>query len=66
MTTKLAANKDVTRELGVVVQDGGPRNLIVTVRSDGVMFLRAKGLQRQVMWKLEALYDKGVKEGRSV
>lgn len=65
MTTKLSAGKDIARELEVVVQDGGPRQLIVTVRGDGVMFLRAKGLQRQVMWKLEALYDKGVKEGRS-
>lgn len=65
MTTKLSAGKDIARELNVVVQDGGPRSLIVTVRSDGVMFLRAKGLKRQVMWKLEALYDKGVKEGRS-
>jgi len=66
MATKLAANKDIMRELEVVVQDSGPRELIVTVRGDGVMFLRAKGLQRQVMWKLEALYDKGVKEGRSM
>lgn len=65
MTTKLASDKDVARELDVVVHDGGPRNLVVTVRGDGVMFLRAKGLQRQVMWKLEALYDKGIKEGRS-
>lgn len=65
MATKLAAGKDVTRELDVVVQDNGPRNLIVTVRSDGVMFLRAKGLRQQVMWKLEALYEKGIKEGRS-
>ena len=66
MATKLAANKDIMRELEAVVQDSGPRELIVTVRGDGVMFLRAKGLQRQVMWKLEALYDKGVKEGRSM
>jgi len=65
MTTKLAAGKDIVRELNVVVQDKGARNLIVTVRSDGVMFLRAKGLQRQVMWKLDALYEKGIKEGRS-
>jgi hypothetical protein len=48
------------------VQDGGPRNLVVTLRADGVLFLRAKGLSRQVMWRLDALYDKGVKEGRSV
>jgi len=66
MTTKLSAGKDIARELDVVVQDNGPRNLVVTVRSDGVMFLRAKGLQRQVMWKLDALYEKGIKEGRSI
>lgn len=66
MTTKLPSNKDVARELEVVVQDNGPRNLVVTIRSDGVMFLRAKGLQRQVMWKLDALYEKGIKEGRSI
>lgn len=66
MTTKLAPNKDVARELEVVVQDNGPRNLVVVIRSDGVMFLRAKGLQRQVMWKLDALYEKGIKEGRSI
>jgi len=66
MTTKLAAGKDVVRELNVVVQDGGARNLIVTVRSDGVLYIRAKGLQRQVMWKLDALYEKGIKEGRSI
>jgi len=65
MTTKLAAGKDVVRELNVVVQDGGARNLIVTVRSDGVLYIRAKGLSRQVMWKLDALYEKGIKEGRS-
>lgn len=66
MSTKLAGDKDITRELGVVVQDSGGRPLIVTVRGDGVMYLRAKGLQRQVMWSLPALYDKGIKEGRSV
>jgi hypothetical protein len=66
MATKLNGSKEVVRELeSVVVHDGGPRSLIVTVRSDGVMFLRAKGLTRQVMWKLEALYEKGIKEGRS-
>jgi len=36
------------------------------VRGDGIMFLRAKGLKRQVMWKLDALYEKGIKEGRSM
>jgi len=66
MTTKLAAGKEVSRELDVLVQDNGPRYLVVTIRPDGVMYLRAKGLTRQVMWKLEALYDKGVKEGRSI
>jgi hypothetical protein len=66
MTTKLAAGKEVSRELDVLVQDNGPRHLVVTIRPDGVMYLRAKGLTRQVMWKLEALYDKGVKEGRSI
>jgi hypothetical protein len=65
MTTKMT-KKDVARELDVLVQDGGPRNLVVTLRADGVLFLRAKGLSRQVMWRLDALYDKGVKEGRSV
>jgi len=65
MTTKLT-KKDVARELDVLVPDGGPRNLVVTLRADGVLFLRAKGLSRQVMWRLDALYDKGVKEGRSV
>jgi hypothetical protein len=30
------------------------------------MYLRAKGMSRQVMWKLEALYEKGIKEGRSI
>lgn len=65
MATKLAAGKEVTREVDVVVQDNGPRNLVVTLRADGVLFIRAKGLARHVMWKLDALYDKGVKEGRS-
>jgi hypothetical protein len=66
MTTKLAGDKALTRELAVVVQDAGARELVITLRGDGVIFLRAKGLQRQVMWSLPALYDKGVKEGRSV
>lgn len=65
MTTKLAAGKEVSREVDVVVQDNGPRSLVVTLRSDGVLFIRAKGLQRHVMWKLDALYEKGIKEGRS-
>ncbi len=65
MATKLAAGKEVSREVDVVVQDNGPRSLVVTLRSDGVLFIRAKGLQRQVMWKLDALYEKGIKEGRS-
>lgn len=65
MTTKLAAGKEVSREVDVVVQDNGPRSLVVTLRSDGVLFIRAKGLQRQVMWKIDALYEKGIKEGRS-
>jgi len=65
MATKLSGGKEIVRELAIVVQDGGARNLIVTVRSDGIMYLRAKGLQRQVMWKLDALYEKGIKEGRS-
>jgi hypothetical protein len=54
------------RELAITVQDVGARELIVTVRGDGVMYLRAKGMSRQVMWKLEALYEKGIKEGRSI
>jgi hypothetical protein len=66
MTTKLAGDKALTRELAVVVQDAGARELVITLRGDGVIFLRAKGLQRQVMWSLPALYDKGVKEGRSI
>lgn len=66
MATKLDGGKEVVRELAVTVQDAGARELIVTVRGDGVMYIRAKGLQRQVMWKLEALYEKGVKEGRSI
>jgi len=66
MATKLNGGKEVVRELGVIVQDAGARELIVTVRSDGVMYLRAKGLQRQVMWKLDALYEKGIKDGRSI
>lgn len=66
MTTKLNGGKEIVRELALVVQDAGARELIVTVRGDGVMFLRAKGLQRQVMWKLNALYEKGIKEGRSI
>lgn len=66
MATKLVVGKVVERELDVPVQDSGQRNLVVTIGWDGVMYLRAKGLQRQVMWKLDALYDKGVKEGRSI
>jgi len=65
MATKLAGGKEIVRELASTVQDAGPRELIVTLRSDGVLFLRAKGLSRQVMWKLDALYEKGIKEGRS-
>ena len=66
MTTKLDGGKEVVRELSITVQDAGARELIVTVRGDGVMYLRAKGLQRQVMWKLNALYEKGIKEGRNI
>lgn len=66
MATKLGGGKEIVRELAIVVQDAGARELIVTVRGDGVMYLRAKGLQRQVMWKLHALYEKGIKEGRSI
>jgi len=66
MATKLDGGKEVVRELSITVQDAGARELVVTVRGDGVMYLRAKGLQRQVMWKLEALYEKGIKEGRSI
>jgi len=66
MATKLNGGKEVTRELAITVQDAGARELVVTVRGDGVMYLRAKGLQRQVMWKLNALYEKGIKEGRSI
>ena len=66
MATKLGGGKEIVRELALVVQDAGARELIVTVRGDGVMFLRAKGLKRQVMWKLNALYEKGIKEGRSI
>jgi intracellular sulfur oxidation DsrE/DsrF family protein len=64
--TKLNGGKEVVRELAIMVQDAGARELIVTVRGDGVMYLRAKGMSRQVMWKLEALYEKGIKEGRSI
>jgi intracellular sulfur oxidation DsrE/DsrF family protein len=64
--TKLNGGKEVVRELSIMVQDAGARELIVTVRGDGVMYLRAKGMSRQVMWKLEALYEKGIKEGRSI
>jgi hypothetical protein len=66
MATKLNGGKEIVRELAIVVQDAGARELIVTVRGDGIMFLRAKGLKRQVMWKLDALYEKGIKEGRSM
>lgn len=66
MITKLNGGKEVVRELAITVQDVGARELIVTVRGDGVMYLRAKGMSRQVMWKLEALYEKGIKEGRSI
>ena len=66
MITKLNGGKEVVRELAITVQDAGARELIVTVRGDGVMYLRAKGMSRQVMWKLEALYEKGIKEGRSI
>ena len=66
MITKLNGGKEVVRELSIMVQDAGARELIVTVRGDGVMYLRAKGMSRQVMWKLEALYEKGIKEGRSI
>ena len=66
MITKLNGGKEVVRELSTMVQDAGARELIVTVRGDGVMYLRAKGMSRQVMWRLEALYEKGIKEGRSI
>lgn len=66
MATKLDGGKEIVRELAIVVQDAGARELVVTVRGDGVIYLRAKGLKRQVMWKLDALYEKGIKEGRSI
>jgi len=58
--------KEVSRELPVKVSDSGSRKLVVTVRSDGALLIRAKGLKREVYWKLDALYEKGLKEGRSI
>jgi len=66
VATRLDGDKQVVRELAAVVQDAGARALVVTIRGDGVMYIRAKGLARHVMWKIDALYEKGVKEGRSV
>ena len=63
MITKLDGGKEVVRELAITVQDVGARELIVTVRGDGVMYLRAKGMRRHVVWKLEALYEKVLKRG---
>jgi len=64
MATILTEGKSITRELLVKVNDVGPRELLVTIRSDGFIALRAKGRDTSVLWSAAALYDKGVKEGR--
>jgi len=64
MTTKLAADKDVVREIAMTVMDKGTRPLIFTLRGDGYVELRAKGMQRVVVWSAAALYERGVREGR--
>jgi len=64
MATKLEEGKSVSRELYRHVHDSGKRNLLVTLRGDGFLEIRAKGLETFVVWSAEALYEKGVKEGR--
>lgn len=64
--TRLAEGKSVIRDLAIKVQDSGGRELTVTLRGDGWMYLRAKGLRHQVAWKVDALYDMGIKQGRLV
>ena len=64
MATRLEEKKSVSRELYKHVHDSGKRNLIVTIRGDGFLEFRAKGLETFVLWGAEALYEKGIKEGR--
>lgn len=64
MATKLKPDAILVRELETVLQDAGGRAMVVSVRGDGWLSIRAKGLKREVMWKLDALYEKGIKEGR--
>jgi hypothetical protein len=74
MTTKLESirlpdgtyqHRDISRELPQVkLNDSGRRRIVATISSDGWLSLRAKGLKREVKWKLDALYEQGVKEGR--
>ena len=64
MPTKIKPTKSLTRELDVIVYDSGPRKLMVTIRSDGTLLLHGKRMRHGVMWQLDALFEKGVKEGR--
>lgn len=64
MATILKDCKQVERELTLEVMDAGSRPLVVTLRGDGFIELRPKGLRRAVVWKADALYVRGVQEGR--
>ena len=64
MPTKMKSTRNLTRELDVIVYDSGPRKLMVTIRPDGTLLLHGKRMRHGVMWQLDALFEKGVKEGR--
>jgi len=64
MTTKLHPTKEVSRELECTVMDKGTRCLVLSLRGDGHIELRAKGMKRVVVWSAPLLYERGIREGR--
>jgi hypothetical protein len=64
MTTKLQGSKEVVREVEMTVMDKGSRNLVISMNGEGYISIRAKGMQREVVWSAAALYEKGLREGR--
>lgn len=66
MATKLIQTKEVSRELECTVMDKGTRPIVVSVRGDGRIEVRAKGMKRVVVWSAPMLYERGIREGRVV
>lgn len=62
--TKLASDKELTRELTCTTMDKGARQLNITVRGDGDIKIRAKGMRHYIVWDVAYLYIRGIREGR--